>query len=145
MTESHVISALKEKRAQVSGIVRELRKRVEKHKAELAHIDATIKLFAPGALPESIPPKRPYQYRTPNFRHGEISKRCLDVLRRASGASISPTDIAATMIQDKGLDAADEQLRNTVAEKVSEALKAMRKRGIVAKQEERGDNRWQIA
>jgi hypothetical protein len=61
MTEKHVVSALRRKRAEISGHIHDLEKRIARQRANLANLDATIKLFSPGANPDAIPPKRAYR------------------------------------------------------------------------------------
>jgi hypothetical protein len=58
MSETHVVSALRKKRAEVAGHVNDLEKRVKTWRARLAHIDETIKIFSPHTDPEAIPAKR---------------------------------------------------------------------------------------
>lgn len=144
MTEPHVISALVRKRAELAGLLAVAEKRAKRLRADLDHVDCTIKLFAPGSLPESIPPKRIYKYRVPDLMHGELPRLCLSILRRANGVPIAVDDLAATVIREKGLDASDEQLRGVVAKRTLEVLKAQRKRGLVEKSPVRGDSRWSL-
>jgi hypothetical protein len=61
MAEAHVISALRTKRAEISGYIHDLEKRIARQRANLANLDATIRLFAPGSNPDAIPPKRTYR------------------------------------------------------------------------------------
>jgi hypothetical protein len=84
MSETHITSTLRAKRAEIGGYVVELERKLKQQRASLAHIDATIRLFAPGLNPDAIPPKRSYR-RTRYFAKGELSRRCLDVLRDAKG------------------------------------------------------------
>jgi hypothetical protein len=79
MAETHVISALRAKRAEISGYIHDLEKKVKRMRANLAHIDATIRVFAPDLNPDSIPPKRRYR-RSRYFAKGELFRRCLDTL-----------------------------------------------------------------
>jgi hypothetical protein len=46
MAEPHVITALRAKRAEISGHVADLERKLARHRANLANIDATIRLFA---------------------------------------------------------------------------------------------------
>jgi len=85
MAETHVVSALRAKRAEISGYIHDLEKKVKTWRARLAHIDATIKIFSPEIDPDAIPPKRTYR-RTRYFAKGELSRCCLDVLRDAQGS-----------------------------------------------------------
>jgi hypothetical protein len=84
MTEKHVFSALRAKRGEISGHIHDLEKRIARQRANLANLDATIKLFSPEANPDAIPPKRVYR-RTRYFAHNELSRLTQDVLRTASG------------------------------------------------------------
>src|ERR1700736_3470010 len=83
MTDTHVISALRLKRAEISGYIHDLEKRIARQRASLANLDATIKLFSPGTNPDSIPPKRAYR-RTRYFAHNELSRLTQDALRTAN-------------------------------------------------------------
>jgi hypothetical protein len=104
MAEPHVISALRAKRAEISGHVHDLERRLARHRANLANIDATIRLFAPELNPDTIPPKRTYR-RTRYFTKGELSRCILDALRKADGNAIAAGDIAKGAITEKGLPA----------------------------------------
>jgi hypothetical protein len=48
MVEPHVVSAVKDKRAEVFRIIADLEKRVTQHRADMVRIDATLRLFPPG-------------------------------------------------------------------------------------------------
>jgi len=76
MAEPHVVTALRAKRAEISGHVHDLERKLARHRANLANIDATIRLFAPELNPDTIPPKRTYR-RTRYFAKGELSRRIL--------------------------------------------------------------------
>ncbi len=47
MSETHVVSALRAKRAEVSRYIRELENKIKRQRANLAHIDATNRSNAP--------------------------------------------------------------------------------------------------
>jgi hypothetical protein len=47
MAEPHVVAALKDKRAELSGSIADLEKRIGQHRADLLHVDAVLRLFAP--------------------------------------------------------------------------------------------------
>src|SRR5882757_10114656 len=70
MAEPHVIGALRNKRAELSGTLRQLEQQLAGHRANLAHLDATMRLFDPNIRPKDI---RPRQQRKHNawFRQGE--------------------------------------------------------------------------
>ena len=58
MAESHVVSALANKRAEIAGMIARAQQQLGQFRADLVHLDATIRLFAPAMEPETIPPKR---------------------------------------------------------------------------------------
>ncbi|MCC2689631.1 MAG: uncharacterized protein K0S21_2434, partial [Rhizobiaceae bacterium] len=83
MTEPHVVSALKAKRAELAGEVQAAEKRVDQLRADLVHIDAVLRLFDPTTEAADIPVRRPYR-RKGWFSDGELPRRILDTLRMSS-------------------------------------------------------------
>jgi hypothetical protein len=57
MAETHVISALIERRARLAGELRAKQAEVRQMKSALASIDLCIRMFKADYQPESIPPK----------------------------------------------------------------------------------------
>src|ERR1700730_12040726 len=131
MTNSHVVSALRLKRAEISGHIHDLEKRIARQRTNLANLDATIKLFSPGTNPDAIPAKRPYR-RTRYFAHNELSRLTQDALRTASGP-LTTAEIAATVMQAKGMPPGDAALKEIVAERLLTVLRRLSKRGTAAK------------
>ena len=80
MAESHIISALKSKRAELMGIIDYHEKHIRTVIESINHIDSTLKMFDPNIELNTIKPK---QYRKYNklFRQGELSKLILEVFR----------------------------------------------------------------
>ena len=58
MAEPHVISALSNKRAELAGIVSQLQRQLGQQQANLAHLDATMRLFDPDIRPNKIRAKQ---------------------------------------------------------------------------------------
>jgi hypothetical protein len=105
MAEAHVVAALKDKRAKLSGGIADLEKRIGQHRADLLHVDAVLRLFAPEFEPATIPSKA---VRQPSglFRPGELARMVLDVLRTAP-APLSIREITAQVMERRGLDPQD--------------------------------------
>jgi hypothetical protein len=82
MAESHVVSALVSKRGEIAGLITRTERQLGQFRADLIHLDATLRLFAPELKPKPIPAKRIRQADL-WFEHGELSRRMLDALRRA--------------------------------------------------------------
>jgi hypothetical protein len=73
MAESHVVSALVNKRAEIAGMIARTEQQLGQFRADLVHLDATIRLFAPGMEPKTIPAKRIRQSDL-WFEQGELSR-----------------------------------------------------------------------
>ena len=143
MAKTHVISALRAKRAEVSGYIHDLEKKVKTWRARLSHIDATIKIFSPETDPEAIPPRRTYR-RSNYFKKGELARLCLDELRKANGQPIATAAIVAGIIRAKGLPD-DPALAGVLTERVLSYLRVKRKAGAVIKTGTSRDAKWALA
>src|SRR6202045_3064400 len=135
MTNPHVISALRRKRAEISGHVHDLEKRIARQRANLANLDATIKLFSPSTNPDAIPPKRAYR-RTRYFAHNELSRLIQDALRTAS-RPLTSAQMAAAVMQAKEMPPDDAAFKDIVAVRALTVLRRLRKRGAVVKHKAR--------
>ncbi len=120
MTTPHVVSALQEKRAEVSGVIADLERRIAQHRADLVHVDAVLRLYVPELAPETIPPKA-VRRRNGWFKPGELSRLVLDVLRIAP-AAMAGKDIAAAVMARRGLDPADERTAHLVRKLVNNTV-----------------------
>jgi hypothetical protein len=140
MTNSHVISALRLKRAEISGHIHDLEKRIARQRVNLANLDATIKLFSPGTNPDAIPPKRAYR-RTRYFAHNELSRLAQDVLRTASGP-LTSAEIADAIMQAKGMPPGDAAFKEIVVKRALTVLRRLAKRGVVVKHGTSRNAQW---
>jgi hypothetical protein len=131
MADPHVISALREKRALVAGLIEKLERKLEQHRADLTHIDGVLRLFQPDRDPGDIKPKRTYARRTRYFARNELSRLCMDALRAADDTPMATDDIAGRIIEAKGFDAADSALRKAIGEQALALMRSFRKRGTV--------------
>jgi hypothetical protein len=143
MAEPHVITALRAKRAEISGHVHDLERKLARHRASLAAIDATIRLYAPGLDPDSIPPKRTYR-RTRYFAKGELSRRIIDVLRQA-GKPMTTGAITSAIVAEKGFPIGEGALSEAVTDMVLTVLRWLSKRETVTKLGTSRDAQWTLA
>jgi hypothetical protein len=144
MSEPHVVSALRAKRAEISGYIHELEKKIGRLRASLLHVDASLLLFSPDTDPDAIPPKRPYR-RTRYFAARELSRRCLDTLREANPTPITTAQIAVIIMLAKGYPADDDALKAVVIEMVVTVLRRLCKDGSVVKSGTSRDAQWALA
>jgi hypothetical protein len=131
MADSHVISALREKRAKVAGCIARLERQLDQHRADLSHIDGVLRLVEPDRDPEAIKPKRTYARRTRYFARNELSRLILGTLRDADSQRMSTDEITSQALTAKGYDAADAIMRGAVRKQALTILRAYRKRGTV--------------
>jgi hypothetical protein len=120
MAEPHVVAALRDKRAELSGGIADLEKRIGQHRADLLHVDAVLRLFAPDLEPAAIPSKA---VRQPSgwFRPGELARMVLDVLRTAP-APLSVREITAQVMERRGLDPQDNRTAELLRKLVRNAV-----------------------
>lgn len=103
MAESHVVATLISKRAELAGLIEHHRKAMGRLAADLAHLDATLKLFSPEIDLRTI---RTKAHRTRNsfFRPGECQRMVLDIFREAQGAALSSRQIGEALTARRGLE-----------------------------------------
>jgi hypothetical protein len=143
MAESHVVSALVNKRAEIVGMITRTERQLGQFRADLVHLDATIRLFAPEMEPKTIPAKRIRQSDL-WFEQGELSRHVLDALRRA-GEPIRAPDLVKAVMIDKGLDPADRPSFARVQWKVRDTLTRLNKPGLLASDGTGHGVLWRIA
>ena len=129
-SHDHVVSGLIEKRRELAGIIDELQRRLDQHRADLTHIDGALRVLATDLDPEMIRPKRIYR-RNRYFARNELSRLCLGVLRTAAGELLSTDDIAGRVIAAKGFDAADAILRAAIREQAGSIVKRLNRDGSI--------------
>jgi hypothetical protein len=130
MADTHVLFALREKRAKVAGCIARLERQLDQHRADLSHIDGVLRLFEPERDPEAIKPKRTYK-RTRYLARNELSRLILGALREANGKLIATDEIASQALAAKGFDTADAIMRDAVRKQALTMLRSYRKRGTV--------------
>ena len=140
MAEPHVIGALRNKRAELDGILRQLEQQLVQQRANLAHVDATMRLFNPDIRPNDI---RPKQHRTRNawFRPGECLRLIYDELREAT-QPVTTRELAERIMGVKAIPAADDDRRERVQKTLLGSLN--RARQTIARVEIAGVVGWRL-
>jgi hypothetical protein len=143
MVESHVVSALIAKRAEIAGLIDHHHLALRNLLIDLDNLDATLRMFKPDIDLEIIRPK-PLPPRNAAFQ-GEVTRAILDKLRRMQ-RPMTTRELALAVLEARGLDNADAALLRTIVKRVNAALRHHRNRGLLSS--ERGqDNHmlWAIA
>ena len=131
----YALEALKRKRAEITGEIARCHASLSKLSDDLEHIDATIRLFAPDFVAESILPK---VFTPPKSwsKRGEMSRAVLSILRVAKGPQTA-REIAAQIVAQRGLEN-DPGILNVMARRVGHVLREKREKGLVRALEETG-------
>ena len=104
MAGSHVVAALITKRAELAGLIEHHRKEVGRLADDLAHLDATLKLFSPEIDLRTIRTKG-HRVRNRFVRPGECQRMVLNIFREAEGAALSSRQIGEALTARRGLEA----------------------------------------
>jgi hypothetical protein len=128
-SKDHIVSGLIEKRRQLAGIIDEMQRQLDQHRADLTHIDGVLRVLATDLDPATIRPKRAYR-RNRYFARKELSRLCLGVLRAADHL-LSTDDIAGRVIAAKGFDAGDAILRAAIREQAGSTVKRLHRNGAI--------------
>jgi hypothetical protein len=143
VSKDHVVSGLIEKRREIAGIIDELQRQLDQHRADLTHIDGVLRVLASDLNPETLRPKRAYR-RNRYFARNELSRLCLGVLRAAAGELLSTDDIAGRVIATKGFDTGDAILRAAIREQVGSIVKRLHREGAIESVGARRAMRWKL-
>ena len=131
----YALDALKRKRAEMTGEIALCHARLQQLSTDLEHLDATLRLFAPDFVQESVLPKVFVPPKSWSKR-GEMSRAVLSILRVAKGP-LSTREIAAMIVDQRGLEN-DAGILNIMTRRVGHVLRDKRENGLVRSVEETG-------
>src|SRR5258708_2383762 len=128
MAEPHVIGALRNKRAELAGTLRQLEQQLAGHRANLTHLDATMRLFDPKVRPNDIRPRR-VRARNVWFRQGECPRLIYDELREAT-QPVTTRELAERIMRVKAIPAADDHQRELVQKTLTRMIRSASSRVV---------------
>ena len=140
MNELSIVSSLREKRLEVTGILADLERQVNARRADLAHLDATIGLFDPNEILVAARPARRRRYND-WFRHGECRRTIHDVLRDAT-EPMTTREIVETIMAAKHLSSDDARARELIRNTVLGSLN--RGTETIARTQAAGSAAWRV-
>jgi hypothetical protein len=132
---THVLAALKTKRAALAGEIALLKRTLKTRQTQLEHLDAAFRLFDPSVDPDKIPARRTYK-RVNLFKQGALSRQVTDILRRA-GKPLSAPEIVSGVMAALGHG---EEARRTLAPRVRSSLAYLAGKGSV----KRDGKNWKL-
>ena len=124
MAETHLVGALRKKRAEIFGRIIGLEKELRQRRADLKHVDVTLRLFAPGMSLSKRPARSSWLWR------GECSRLVLDVLRRAT-QPLTAREITERLLTEKRAGAANAGDQDALHKTVLAALNGGKNKGII--------------
>ncbi len=130
MSNSLVIQALKDKRAEIHGRINAYQAQIAEAKHDLTHLNAAIRLFT-----DVDSQRARYLVSHGFFRKGEIADIC--VVHLKVDGELTTKDLAERVMCARNLDASDTTLRNSVIFKVVQALRHAARRRLVTMVEKR--------
>ena len=114
-------AALIRKRAELAGEAEALDARLAQLRADLAHLDAAIRIMCPEAEPELIRPRKPSRKGCDWFGRQELLRMVLECARGAE-QPLSTLELARAVMVRKGMDPGDAVALRRVAGMVKGVL-----------------------
>ncbi len=129
MTDTHVVSALKEKRIQVASQIEALQGQLRKAVIDLDHVEAALRLFDPDIVIGKLSPRKvaPVLY----DHKGDTGRVILDTLRNAM-RPLSTAQVCEAVMKARNLDTDDKALCRLMMKRTVANLKHWQaKRGLI--------------
>jgi hypothetical protein len=140
MAELHVMHALRNKRAELAGTLIQLEQQLVRQRADLTHIDATMRLFDPDIQPNEIHPKQRRAH-SAWFRHGECLRLIYDELRDAPHP-MTTRELTERIMRIKAIPVNDDRCRELMTKTLLGSLN--RAKETIARIEIAGAVSWRL-
>jgi hypothetical protein len=129
MADSHVVSGLKAKEAEIKKRISDLKKEVKAYQDELAAVSKTLRIFGE------------------NPRTGANKLPCIifDALREARPAALGIGEIADAVVKAEGIEAQDPETIATVRQRCLMAMYRYYDKGKVIKERRSEERVWRLA
>ncbi len=134
------VRTLRDKAEALKGIIGKYEKTLDEVRRDLAHVEATIRLFEMG----DRTPRFPIHLDSVKlFRAREIGNLCKQAL--AEQGPMDTRELALYVIRSKGMDEADKVLRQAIAFRIVQSLTLLWKRGKMGSDGKRNGVRvWRV-
>lgn len=127
MGTQHAITALRDKRGELSGTIDALQDQLRAAMIDLDHIDATLRMFDPDIELDEIRPK-PLPPRHHAFK-GQVTRSILAMLR--SEGAMDAKAITIRLMAERELNTADKVLVKAMHKRIGAALRNLRERTLI--------------
>lgn len=143
MGQTHIVSGLVTKRAEIDGQIISRLAEIKALKQVLHHLDRTIKVFSPEFDLRTIRATRT-NTRNALFAHGEAQRLVLGVMRE-QGKAMTSRQIADAIIEHKGFEVTVHTVTQ-VQKNVLNVLRRLERKGVVVLSDRNdGILHWHIA
>ena len=131
---------LRKKQGQIRDTIAAYEKRLLEAQHDLAHVNATLRLFAASGEPEDFPP---YVDLNRVFRRGETTTFCFERLQEEG--PMDTKELTFRLMRHKKLDETDKVLWNAVSLRIVQTMRVHKRRGKIGEaMRRRGVCVWQI-
>ncbi|HUZ34040.1 MAG TPA: hypothetical protein VMV19_18320 [Xanthobacteraceae bacterium] len=140
MTESRTAETLRNKRDEIARAIDDYEARLAQARADLAHLDAAIAIFATTGEAIAV---RPYVDIRRLFKRGEMVAICREALKTGPK---NTRQLAALILEARGLDAGDRVLAKAICYRLIHALRIQARTGkIVGMGRHKAARVWRLA
>jgi hypothetical protein len=144
LADTHVVSALKEKRIQIANQIESLQGQLRRATIDLDHVEASLRLFDPDVDMAALSPRKVAQvlYDT----KGDTGRVILETLRTTTGP-LTTAQVCEAVMKARGLDTNDKGLCRLMMRRTNANLKHWaKKRGLIRSMPGVGQQLlWEIA
>lgn len=144
MAEPNILHTLRAKQAEIEGYIRDTEKRLNQARADLSHVNATLRLFETKR--DETTPFPVYVRMNTLFKRGEVTRLCEEALHAAPEGALDTRQLADHVMTAKGWDASDKALVVSVTRTVVVTLseRKRRNRAITLAGKRDGVNLWRL-
>lgn len=128
MADPHILTTLRAKRDQMEAAIRAYEKKTEALRRDLAHVNATLRMFGLNGGHEVFPV---HMDLTRLFKRAEVWRICQETLAGAP-EGVDTRELGLAVIRAKGMDEGDAVLRKSINYRIVQAMRMQEKRGRVA-------------
>src|SRR6476469_2401996 len=129
------VNALRNMRSRIAGEIEMHSREIDRLRAELVHLDATMQLFYPETDPSDVPALRRYPRRTEWFARGEVTQRVYEAFSEQE--IIWPREIAKR--------ATDKKVLRDIVARFTNVAYDLTRRGKLVKIGHGEGARWKLA
>lgn len=142
MAESHVVTALIAKYAELSGRQKACEKEAAAIREYLKHLEITLSLFKEGVDVAGILPKQQYN-RNPMLKKGEGIREAYSILRTAN-EPMTAYELAVRILSARGIKEPSKAMVQNLRNSIGTCLKKKEKEGVVISNNDH-PKRWEIS